>query len=643
MLYAWALGRSGWANSYYAAAVQAGSESWKAFFYGSFDSSNYITVDKTPASLWLPALAARVFGLNSWTLLLPQALMGVATVGVLYSAVRRYAGPAAGLIAAAVVATTPVAALIFRYDNPDALLVLLLTIGAYAILRAVESGRTGWLVLAGTMVGFGFLTKMLQAFLVLPAFGLAYLVAGPPRLGRRIVQLLAGGAAVVVSAGWWVAIVELVPASSRPYIGGSTTNSILELTFGYNGLGRLTGNETGSVLPGGAASPAGAGGPGGAGGTWGSTGLFRLLNAEMGAQVAWLLPAALLAIVAGLWATRRAPRTDLLRASLVVWGGSLLVTGSVFSYMAGIFHSYYLVALAPALGGLVGTGSVLLWRERARPWARIVLAVGLAGSGLWAAALLGRLPDWHPELRWAVLLASLGGAAALLVPELVKGRRGLAVAGVGLAALLVAPAAYSVATAAQPHTGPLPSAGPAGAAFGPGAGRAGALPGGTAAGFPGANGGTGGFPTSPGGTGANGGAGGFPGFPGGTGGRGRAAGLGDAGVNSELVALLRADAGSYTWVAATTSASGAAPIQLAAREPVLAVGGFNGTDQSTTLADFQRLVAQGKIHYYIGGEGFAGARVGGVANEIASWVAQTFEAQTVGGATVYDLTSAPAG
>ena len=258
LLYTWALGASGWANSYYAAAVQAGSESWKAFFYGSFDSSNYITVDKTPASLWAPALAARLFGLNSWTLLLPQALMGVATVGVLYAAVRRYAGPAAGLIAGAVVATTPVAALIFRYDNPDALLVLLLTVGAYATLRAVESGRTGWLVLAGSMVGFGFLTKMLQAALVLPAFALAYLVAGPPRLGRRVGQLLAGGAAVLASAGWWVAIVELVPESSRPYIGGSTTNSVLELTLGYNGLGRLTGNETGAVVPGGGGGGAAA-------------------------------------------------------------------------------------------------------------------------------------------------------------------------------------------------------------------------------------------------------------------------------------------------------------------------------------------------------------------------------------------------
>ena len=652
LLLTWNLSASGWANSYYAAAVQAGSESWKAFFYGSFDASNYITVDKTPASLWLPALAARVFGMSSWTLLLPEALMGVATVGVVYAAVRRYAGPAAGLIAGAVVATTPVAALMFRFDNPDALLVLLLSVGAYATLRAVEDGRTRWLVLAGTMVGFGFLTKMLQAFLVLPAFALAYLLFGPPRLGRRILQLLAGGLAVLVSAGWWVAIVELVPASSRPYIGGSTTNSVLELTLGYNGLGRLTGNEAGAVVPGGG----GGGGQGPGGGMWGETGILRLFTAEMGAQAAWLLPAALAAIVVGLYAVRRAPRTDPLRASLVVWGGWLVVTALVFSFMAGIFHAYYLVALAPAIGALVGTGSVLLWRDRRSLWARIALAVGLAGTGVWAVVLLGRVPDWHPELRYGVAVAAAVGAVALLVPALLTGRRAVGVAAVGLVAVLAAPGAYAVATAAQPHTGAIPSAGPAGAAMGGPGGRAGR-------GMPGGPGGQGGQ-AAPGGQGgqagggqAAGGQGGFPGFPGGAapGGTGQAApgggtrgggggpGGGPGGsttVDQELVTLLQQDADSYQWAAATTSASGAAPYQLASGEPILAIGGFNGTDQSTTLAAFQQLVAEGKVHYWIGGGGFGGAQVDGVASQIAAWVTETFEAQTVGGTTVYDLTAA---
>src|ERR1022692_4672547 len=237
-------------------------------------------------------------------------------------------------------AITPVAVLMFRFNNPDALLVLLMTAGAYAMTRAVDSGRTRWIALAGALLGFGFLTKMLQAFLVLPAFALVYLVAGPPKLGRRIWQLLVGGAALVAAAGWWVAIVQLTPAADRPYVGGSTNNNVLQLALGYNGLGRLTGNETGSVGGGGAAG-------GGGGAIWGGpASVFRLFRSEFGGQISWLLPAALMALVA------------------LMWGSWLLVTGVIFSYMSGIIHPYYMIALAPAIGALTGIGAVMLWRAR---------------------------------------------------------------------------------------------------------------------------------------------------------------------------------------------------------------------------------------------------------------------------------------
>src|SRR5689334_22251297 len=307
VLYLWGLGASGWANSFYSAAAQAGSQSWKAFFYASSDAGNSITVDKTPASLWLMALSVRVFGLSSWSILVPEALAGVATVGVLYATVRRWSGSAAGLLAGAVMALTPIAVLMFRFNNPDALLVLLLVAGAYATVRALETASTRWLALVGVLVGFGFLTKMLQALLVVPAFALAYLVAAPTGFWRRVRQLLIAGAAMVAAAGWWVATVELIPASMRPYIGGSQTNSILELTLGYNGFGRITGDEVGSV---GGGVPGGAGGPGGnAGGMWGQTGLGRMFDAESGGQVAWLLPAALILLVAGLALTWRVARS----------------------------------------------------------------------------------------------------------------------------------------------------------------------------------------------------------------------------------------------------------------------------------------------------------------------------------------------
>lgn len=262
LAYLWNLSASGYANSFYSAAVQAGSRSWKAFFFGSLDAANAITVDKPPATLWPMALSVRIFGLSSWAILVPQVLMGVATAGVLYAAVRRRFSAAAGLIAMAVFALTPVAALMFRFNNPDALLALLMTVTVYCVLRAMEKGRTTWLVWAGVAVGLAFLSKTLQAFLILPPLAVLYAVFAPVSVRKRLGQLGLAALAMVVAGGWWVAIVELWPASSRPYIGGSQNNSFLELTFGYNGLGRINGDETGSVGGGG-------GGGGGAGGQWG--------------------------------------------------------------------------------------------------------------------------------------------------------------------------------------------------------------------------------------------------------------------------------------------------------------------------------------------------------------------------------------
>jgi 4-amino-4-deoxy-L-arabinose transferase-like glycosyltransferase len=453
ILYLWDLSASGWANAFYSAAVQAGTKSWKAFFFGSSDASNFITVDKPPASLWVMEISARIFGVNSWSILVPQALEGVAAVGLLFATVRRWAGPAAGLIAGAVFALTPVAVLMFRFNNPDALLVLLLVGAAYATTRAVENAETRWLLLVGVLIGLGFLTKMLQALLVVPAFALVYLIAAPTPLRRRIIQLLVAGVALVVAAGWWVAIVSLIPAADRPYIGGSQDNSVLGLAFGYNGLGRLSGNETGSV---------GRGGGGAGGGSmWGSTGWTRLFSSDIGGQTAWLLPAALLLLVIGIWVTRRAPRTDTLRAGYLLWGGWLLVTAAVFSFMAGIFHPYYTVALAPAIGALVGIGTVTLFRLRRRVLAALTLAIALALTSVTAYVLLGRSSTWHPWLAAVVIGAGLTLTAAMLGIGFVRRRIAVVVATVAVVIGLAGPAAYAVDTATTAHTGSIPSAGPA--------------------------------------------------------------------------------------------------------------------------------------------------------------------------------------
>jgi 4-amino-4-deoxy-L-arabinose transferase-like glycosyltransferase len=634
VLFMWNLSASGWANAYYSAAVLAGSKDWTAFLFGSFDASNAITVDKTPGALWVMSLSARIFGFSSWSVLLPQAVAGVASVWLLYLTVRRRAGPMGGLIAGAVMALTPVATLMFRFNNPDALLTLLLIGAAYATLRAVEVASTRWLLLAGAAIGFAFLTKMLQGFLVIPVFTAVYVLAAPTTIWRRIWQVAAAAAAVVLSAGWWVALVMLWPAASRPYIGGSQTNSIIELILGYNGLGRLTGEEVGQVGGGGA-------GPFSEGAGW-----LRLFQGELASQVSWLLPVALVALAALLWARRRAPRTDLRRAVALLWGGWLVTTGLVFSLMQGIFHSYYAVALVPPIGALTGMGVAEGWRHWHRPGVRAAMAATLGLSAAWTAVLLARSPGWNPWLAPVVIAATLAsGAALVLVTNQGRSLR-LATVAAGSVVLLMASAVGSIATAAQPHTGAIPTAQP------------------TVQDTPGARGGPGGFAN---GRGSFGGGGpGFPGGPpvggqlgpngqpplgrdgfarGGPGGNGGIGGLLDATeTQPELVAALQSNASAYRWVAATTGSNNAAGLALSTREAVMGIGGFNGSDPSPTLAEFRAYVAAGEIHYYIAGNdaaGFRGTRGGSAAAaDINAWVTANFTPTTIGGITVYDLSQA---
>lgn len=622
VLYLWTLSESGYANSFYSAAAQAGSQSWKAFFYGSLDAGNSITVDKPPAALWLMGLSVRLFGLSPWSILAPEALLGVATVALVHATVRRTGGPAAALVAGAATALTPSAALMFRFNNPDALLLFLLVAAGYATLRAAEAARGRWLVLAGVLVGLGFLTKMLQAFLVLPAFALVYLLAAPAPVRRRLLHLVAAFGAMLVSAGWWVAIVELVPDSARPYIDGSTDNSVLQLVFGYNGVGRITGDE--------------AGGLGNAGFSSG-VGPLRIFEGVSGGMVSWLVPAALLLLVAGVACRGRAPRTDRLRAALLLHGLAMITTAAVFSVMAGIYHDYYTVALAPWIAGTAVLGWVAVWRRRQRPAARLVLAAAVLASAAWAFTLLGQSGQQpYDALRWLVVLLGVPAAGALLVVDRLGRRLVGVVVGAVLAAVLVGPASYTIDTVLTPHTGSIPTAGPVSSTGGFGGAR-------PAGGF----GGRAGFGQMPGG-GPGGMTGGqMPGGPmpggGGPGGGAGGAGsvIGGATVSSGLETLLSQDADDYTWVAATTGAQNAASYQLATGDPVMAMGGFNGTAPSPTLAQFQSYVAEGKIHYFIGGGGM-GAQGGSSteASQIASWVSENFTAQTVDGVTVYDLTQA---
>ncbi len=518
----------------------------------------------------------------------------------------------------------------FRFNNPDSLLVLLLVGGAYAMTRALEAGKTRWLVLAGVLVGFAFLAKELQAFLVLPGFGLVYLIAGPPRLGRRIGQIIAMGVTTIVAGGWWVAIVQLWPASSRPYIGGSQNNSFWNVLFGYNGFGRLTGSETGSV---------GGFGGAGQGGQWGATGLTRLFNASFGSQASWLIPAALVLLVGGLVFTLRRPRTDRTRAALILWGSWLVVTGLAISLGKGIIHEYYTVALVPAIAALVGIGASFMWRNRSSWFARVTLAAVMASTAIWASVLLGRTPTWAPGFGPVVLILGLGIAIALLVP--MTRPVGIAIAGAAIVVGLAAPAAYTLSTVRTSHTGSLPTAGPAGASRGFGPGGFGG-PGGTGGFAGGPPGGAGGFAGGPPGMGnATGGnaTGGPPGMGGGGAGGGMGGLLNASTVGSALEQKLESGSDGYRWVAAAVGANNAASYQLATDEAVMAIGGFNGSDPAPSLAQFKAYVSNGDVHYFIGGSSGGPGGSSGTSSAISSWVSSHFTSSTVSGVTIYDLTS----
>lgn len=593
VLYLWGLGSLGWANEFYAAAVQAGTQSWKALLFGSLDPGNAITVDKPPAAMWVMALSGRLFGFSTLSMLVPQALMGMASVALLYGAVRRTNGPGAGLLAGSVLALTPVAVLMFRFNNPDALLVLLLVAAGYCVVRALDGAPARWVALAGVALGFAFLAKLMQAMLVMPALALVVLVAVPGSFWKRVGVLAAGLGAMIVSAGWFIALVSLWPADSRPYIGGSTDNSLLQLALGYNGLGRVFG---GDGNPGGTSGGAPGGGFGGGSPMFGgSAGITRMFGESMGTEISWLLPAALIGLVAGLWFTRRSARTDRARAALLLWGGWTVVTVLVFSFMKGIMHPYYTIALAPGIAGVVAISARELWRGKQFVSSRSALAMMSAATGVWGFVLLDRTPEWQPWLRWVLLVGSILVASVLVVGGHQLGRYTAVLAMAGLLFGLGGTAAYTVETIAHGHGGPIPTSGPA---------RADRM------GFPG----------------------GGPGGPGGFGGEQQS--------TVQLEALVKSV--NNRWAAATIGSHTAGSLELSTGASVMAIGGFSGGDDSPTLARFQQYVADGQVRYFIQGNGRGPGGPGGhdetsAASRITAWVKARFTPQMIDGSTVYDL------
>ncbi|MEV1065296.1 glycosyltransferase family 39 protein [Streptomyces sp. NPDC050263] len=650
-LYAWNLS-SITGNTFYDAAVYSGTKSWKAFFFGALDAGSFITVDKPPFALWVMGLSARVFGYGTWQLMLPMVAVGTGSVALLYRLVKRDFGAAAGTISALALTLTPITVAITRDTNPDPILVFLMLLGAGALLKAVRTGRLMPLVWSGVAIGFAFNTKMMQAYVVLPAFFLVYLWAAKGSLGRRIRNLAAGTVALIVSSAWWMVVVDLIPASSRPYIGGSTDNTVWDLVIGYNGFGRILG----------ASSTVGSQGNGASFG--GEAGLYRMFNEIMGGQISWLIPFASIALAAGLVLRGRAPRTDARRAALMLWGGWFVLHYLTFALAEGTFHPYYVTAMAPGIAALAGAGGVMLYNAfrngSAARWSW-VLPAAIAASSVWAVVLLQRVSGSGTLYTVAEVVAGAAGAVSvigLLVGRFTKRQRLMGVAALAaVVALLAGPAAYAASAATSSTNGTNPTAGPStGGGMGGGGmgGGGGQRPSGTGGG-PGTDSGTAqsgsgdgqetGQPPSNSGDSTNSDSSTDSGSStesgttesgttesgttesgttesgttesgtaeGRTGG-----GMGGGGtqVSSAMITYLKKNQDGALWLVAVATDQTASSIILESGEPVISMGGWSGSDNAMTLAKLKSLVKAGKLHYIVVSDSGQGSSN----SEISTWV-----------------------
>lgn len=571
------------ANSYYAAAVQAASQNWTAWLFGGLDAANYVSIDKPPLATMIMGLSARLFGFSSFSMLLPSVLAGVGSVLLLYSAVKRQFGFTSAMISAVTLMLTPVAALMFGFNNPDAILTFMLTASGYAFLRSLEGRRPLlWLGLAGLFTGLAFNTKMLQGLIVLPAMVIVYLAFAKPPIVTRFLHLMFAGVITTVSTLWWSVLVWLTPSGNRPWVGSTNDNSIWSLIFGYNGFGRLLGNRGG----GGGGTPSGGHGPGGTG-FGGQTGIFRIFNNDFGPNIAWLLVLALASGGLLLWILRKTPRTNRGRAAVIFWTLWLIIHIVIFSMTSGVIHPYYVVVMAPAVAALIGIGVPFLWgayiRRKSYAWILPMLVGVTAVIAIIILSYAGTM-TW---LMWTVgalgAIGMIGLLANLYMPK--RWLQNLAII-TSVAACMIAPVVYILSTINVTHTGSIPTAGPSSTAM----------------------------------QGSN---------------------NEKSQADSALVQYLLQNQNGAAWLVAVDSANESAAIQLTSGQPVMAIGGFNGSDTPLTLEQFKQLVADGKLKYYAASSHGHGGGPNGGNSEITNWIKKNGKVVNYGGSdvTLYKLSA----
>jgi 4-amino-4-deoxy-L-arabinose transferase-like glycosyltransferase len=587
------LGQPGF-TSYYPAGVRSMMDNWHNFFFASYDPGGFVTIDKPPVGFWLEVASAKIFGLTPFSVLLPQALAGVLSVILLYYLVQRHFGVVAGLLASLALAVSPISVVTARFQTIDSTLALVLLLGAWAVIRAAETGRLRWLLLSAALVGIGFNIKMLEAYLVVPAFGLLYLLAGPKGVWKRIMHLVLAGIVLVVISLSWAVAVDLTPPSQRPYVGSSQNNSELNLAFGYNGLNRLFGQQFGRTL--GANTPGrggqqfgrtpGANAPGqtnisgrnrtatGAGTTTqprtnrnggaqaqfgglfgtGAPGPLRLFTGSLGGQIAWLLPLAMLGAVALIRKRRPHLQKDQQQwQSLVLWGMWLLTTGIFFSVSAR-FQPYYMTEMAPAICALFGIGLVVMWQDyrQSAGWRGWLLPLALIATAAEQVYILTSYPTWGKWLIPLVISLCALAAGILLVARIIPRKRIttsnvrilVSALSAGVLVLLVAPTVWAAIPIAQKTS--LALAGPS-----------------QARGF------GGNFMNE------------------------------SSTVDPALIHYLETNQGNAKFLVATVNSMTADGFILATNKPVMAMGGFMGNDPILTTNSLQALIKNGTVRFFL--------------------------------------------
>lgn len=576
------LGQNGFGNLYYASAIRSMLDSWHNFFFVSFDPGGFVTIDKPPLGFWLQAASAKLFGFTAFSILLPQALAGVLAVLVLYYLVQRHFGAVAGLLAALALAVSPISVVTNRNNTIDSTLVLIMLLGAWAVMRAAETGKWRWLMLTAVLVGLGFNIKMLEAYLVVPAYALLYLLAAPRSLKMRIAQLLVAACVMLAISLSWAVAVDLTPASQRPYVGSSQNNSEISLAIGYNGIQRLLGSfgfgettsktatststssatTTGTVPPtgtqgqppagfkvGSGQAPQGAGGGSGGMFNTGTAGVLRLFNEPLGGQIVWLLPFAILGMIALAWQRRPRFREDRQQQSLIMWSVWML-TMAVFFSAASFFHQYYLSTLAPAICALFGIGAVIMWRDYRRAgWRGWLLPIALVLTALEQIHIILSNTSWGlwliPCIAIPCALAAVVLFVARLRPNRFLNKRVLVSAFcVGLLALMLTPAFWSAVPAVENISTNLPVVGPTQQGFGGGS-----------------------FSSST--------------------------------TDTKLISYLEAHQGNAKYLVAVISSNEADSIILSTNKAVMALGGFSGSDPILTTSQLATLTANGTVRYFL--------------------------------------------